>query len=280
MAQIISELLYSAIFWGSLGTTLVWWFRRRSRHRVVRGILLFPLGWIALHTAFAWYGFVIPPSGRLIDADTGQPHTNRRVIATWISYPLALWTSYCSGRQAHLTDTDGDISFRFAPWPTLVFGTFVRGLNPEILGRIDNRALEIFPFPLTGNIPVDQYAPERDISWGPNTECKKQIAVQYSDSQILPGEANQFDALRREACIVGNAWTLTDLFMQDLSRGANRYASGGAPPLEIQEILRTFGQHGCRPGEGGVCVQAISKGTRDQLCAYYMTIRGPQDAVQ
>ena len=277
MAQAFSEFLYSAILWGSLATALLWWLWRRYRHRVVRGILTVPLAWVGIHTAFAWYGFVIPPSGRLIDAETGQPYANRRVIATWISYPLALWTSYCSGRQAHLSDAEGDISFRFAPWPTLIVGTFFRGLNPEILGRIDNRDMAIFPGPLFGEIPVSQYAPERDTSWFPNTECKKLIAVQYSGSQPLPGEVNQFEAMRHEACVAGNAWTLTDLFMRDLDRGAARYTSGGAPPLAIQQRLLTLGGHGCRPGEGGVCAQAISKEVRDQLCAYYITLRVRED---
>jgi len=280
MAQSISEFLYSAILWGSLATTLTWWMWRRLTHRVVRGILTLPLGWIALHTVFAWYGFLIPPSGRLVDAETGQPHANRRVIATWTSYPLALWTSYCSGRQAHLTDAEGDISFRFAPWPTLVFGTFARGLNPEILGRIDNRSVAISPIPLLGEIPVSQYVPERKLSGDPITDCRKHIAVQYSGSRALPGEVNQFDAMLHEACVAGNTWTLTDLFMLDLDRGAARYTSGGAPPPEIQNLLRTFGGHGCPPGEGGVCAQTISKEMRDQLCAYYITLRAPEETEQ
>jgi len=280
MAQNISEILYSAILWGSLGTALIWWLWRRSTRRVIRLILIMPLGWIALHTAFAWYGFVIPPSGQLVDADTGQPHANRRVIATWISYPLSLWTSYCSGRQAHLTDAEGDFAFRYAPWPTLIFGTFVRGLNPEILGRLDNRSTALFPVPLIGDIPVDQYASGRNTSRGPNTECKKHIAVQYSGSQTLPGEVSQFIAMRREACVARNIWTLTDLFMLDLSRDAHRYTFGVAPPTAIQNLLRTFGESGCRTAEGGICAQYISTAVRDQLCAYYITLALPEDVKQ
>lgn len=279
MAQFISEFFYSAILWGSLGTALTWWLWRRFSSPLARSFLALPLGWIALHTAFAWYGFVIPPSVRLIDAESGHAHANRRVIATWISYPLALWTSYCSGRQAHLTDAEGDVSFRFAPWPTLVFGTLARGLNPDILGRIDNPALAIFPIPLFGETQVYHYAPHRSISGSPNTECKKTMAVQYSDSRTLLGEVNQFEVVLNEACVARNPLTLTDLFMQDLDRGAARYTSSGAPPLAVQRLQRTLGGHGC-PGEGGVCAQFIPGGIRDQLCAYYITLRGPEHAKQ
>lgn len=291
MAQFISEFFYSAILWGSLGTAVTWWLWRRCSS-VARAFLTLPLAWIALHTAFAWYGFVIPPSVRLVDAESGQPHTNRRVIATWISYPLALWTSYCSGRQAHLTDAEGDVSFRFAPWPTLVVGTLARGLNPEILGRIDNRTSATFPLPLFGETRVHHYAPHRGISGGPNTGCKKSIAVQYSGSENLAGEINQFEIMLNEACLTSNPLTLTDLYMQDLVRGAARHTSSGAPPLAIQRLFRTFGGHGCRtsgiPGglsfalssreEGGICAQAIPRGVRDQLCAYYVTLRAPEHA--
>jgi hypothetical protein len=273
MGQSLSEFLYSAILWGSLGTALTWWLWRSSKNHLVRRILIVPLVWTVLHTAFAWYGFVVPPSGRLTDTATGQPHPNRRVIATWFSYPIALWTSYCSGRQAHLSDSEGNFSFRFAPWPTLVFGSVVRGLNPEILGRIDNRSSAVFPLPLFGDILTEPYVPEHDISWFPNTECKEQIAVQYPDAHVLPGEANQFEAMRREACVVGSPWTLTDLFMLDLSRAAEHLTSAVAPPVAIQELLRTFGQHGCRPGAGGVCARPISDQERALLCAYYGTLR-------
>lgn len=272
MAQVISEFFYSAILWGSLVTAVTWWLWRRCSG-ITRAFLTLPLVWIALHTAFAWYGFVIPPSVRLVDAESGHPHTNRRVIATWISYPLALWTSYCSGRQAHLTDAEGDVSFRFAPWPTLVVGTLARGLNPEILGRIDNRTSATFPLPLFGETRVHHYMPDRDTSWFPNTGCKRTIAAQYPGSETLPGEVNQFEAMLDEACVTNNPLTLTDLYMRDLARAAARYAPNLTSPLAIQVGLRTFGGHGCAPGEGGVCAEAIPQEVRNEFCAYYATLR-------
>ena len=284
MNELLGELLYSAIFWGSLVTLLLCWLLRKISNRFGRAVLWLPLVWFVVHTVIAWYGFLLPPSGRLIDADSGAPIKNSRVIATWSSYPLSLWTSYCTGKQAHLTRSDGAFAFRFAPYPTLLLGSFYRGLNPEVPGRIDNQRGALMLAPLRGDVLIQRYAPGRETFGGVGGDCDIQIAPQYSDNlQPLSGEESPFEVMYREACIEHQPWTLTDHFIRDMmmrrpkvSGGYSGWPPKDAPPEEIQHLLlEELDPRGCPP-IGNECASSISSETHEKFCTYFATQRNGQ----
>ncbi len=278
MLSFLAEFLFSAILWGSL---ITWWFWRRRKTAIGRfrhGLLTLGMGWFGLHTAIAFYGFLLPPSGRLIDADSGEPIKNSRVIATWTSYPFTIWTSYCSGKQAHLTDADGDFAFRLAPAPTLVFGTLVRGLNPQVPGRIDNRKHALLLAPLWGDIPIQRYAPGRKLAGGPNTGCHVEILPQYDfNLEVLPGEEHPFEVMYREACVERQPWTFYDQYLQDMkmSGPAGRHAE---LPLNDPRLIAVFklrpliAPRGCPP-IGDLCASPISADVHDTHCVYFSWLR-------
>lgn len=270
-----SEFLFSAVLWGSLLTALLWTLRRRSARVSHRRLLAIPLLWIGAHTAFAWYGLLLPVSGRLVDADTGAPIANARVVSTWHSYPLGLWTSYCSGRQAHLTDAEGRFAFRFVPLPSLFAGTMLRGINPRVPGRINHRTLNTFPAPVLGDVEIQPYAAGRSVSrTGPNTECRAAFAPQYAGTAELPGELHPFDAMYREACVERRPWTLTDIFLTEMMMRRPKSATSTAPPAQIQAGLAELAGYGC---EEGICVRAVPEETRAMFCEYYGSVRSPSE---
>ncbi|MDZ4813072.1 MAG: hypothetical protein SGI99_10730 [Pseudomonadota bacterium] len=282
MNNFLSEFLYSAVLWGSLLTALLWWLRSKAKSRVSRGLLFLPFWWLVLHTAIAWYGVLIPPSGRLVDADSGEPIKNARVIATWISYPMAIWTSHCSGRQAHLTDGDGGFAFRFAPYPTLAFGTLFRGLNPKVPGRISNQKFTMLLKPLWGDVPIQKYAPGRWTSEiGPNTGCRVAIAPQfdYADG-LLPGEELPFDVMYREACIERQPGTFTNEYLYFMmqsssdSAGQRHVVSGLDDPkwIAVQELRPQIVPAGCPP-IGNLCAVEVSAKVHDAHCEYFSWLR-------
>ena len=148
-----------------------------------------------------------------------------------------------------------------------------RGVNPQVPGRINHRSLNTFPIPVWGDISIQLYVEGRSISRsGPNTECKKALAPQYSsDSQLLEGEQSPFERLYQEACIERQPWGRTDRFMGDMMLlRPNRTSSGSAPPLAIQEATRELVPTGCVEG---VCVSGISEPTREMFCEYFKSIR-------
>lgn len=276
MSAFLGELLQSAVVWGSLITLSLWWLRRRSTRPTPRVLMTLPLIWFGVHTAIAWYGLLLPVSGRLTDADTGLPIANAKVISTWHSYPLGLWTSYCSGKQAHLSDVNGRFAFPFAPYPTLFVGTMSRGINPRVPGRINHRSLLTLPIPVMGDVAIQQYAPERSESRsGPNTECKVALAPQYPNNlQLLPGEEHPFEVMYREACVEYRPSTLTDSFLTEMMlRRPHSVRTQQDPPQHIQDGLSELAGYGCTNGEGGICARAVSEETRDMFCQYYGTVR-------
>ena len=281
MKRLLAEFLYSAILWGSLATLLLWWLRRRVTNKWGQRFLFVPFWWLAIHTAIAWYGFVLPPSGRLVDADSGEPIKNTRVIATWLSYPMAIWVSHCSGRQAQLTDADGDFAFRFAPFPTLLFGTTLRGINPQVPGRIDHRELAFVLVPIWGKLPIQKYAPGRMTTHtGPNTECRMDIGPQFVyDGRLLPGEERAFEVLYREACIEQQPATFTVDFMRNLIETRPlRHDPKGLGGIEVipidigQAMTDDLQPRGCSP-IGGLCVYPVQPALHARFCAYAATQR-------
>ena len=278
MKILLAEFLYSAILWGSLATLLLWWLRRRVTNKWGQRFLFVPFWWLAIHTAIAWYGFVLPPSGRLVDADSGEPIKNTRVIATWLSYPMAIWVSHCSGRQAQLTDADGDFAFRFAPFPTLLFGTTLRGINPQVPGRIDHRELAFVLVPIWGKLPIQKYAPGRSLSeLGTNTECRVDIAPQFVQPfKLLSGEENPFDLMYREACIEKRPDTYTNSYMHNLMSSSADYAGYRFSEKDrsdprwqaVQKWWPFLGNTGC-PLIGGVCAAGIPPEAHDGMCEFY-----------
>ncbi|MDZ4812500.1 MAG: hypothetical protein SGI99_07755 [Pseudomonadota bacterium] len=274
MPIFLAEFLYSAILWGSLITALLWWLRSRAASRVMRGMLWIPMAWFGLHTAFAWYGFILPPSGTLIDADAGTPYARQRVIATWMSYPLSLWSTACSGSQAHLTDAEGDFAFRFAPAPTLVFGSLARGLRSMVPGRINQSKMRGLLVPLLGKQTVQRYVEGRSLSrQGESLQCAAYIAPQYPDTvQPLPGEADPFAVMLREACVEKQPWTQTDIFMFEMMRV---HPSSPAPPIDIQNEYGNMSLLGCQEG---ICVGVIAPHIREKFCGYFTSLQSPVGA--
>lgn len=275
MNTFFAEFAHSAILWGSVVTSLLWWLRRRGTRRIDRWILTPLLLWFAIHTAIAWYGLFVPPMGRLVDAESGQPLANERVVVSWISYPMAIWTTHCSGRQAHLTDAEGDFSFPLAPYPTLLVGTFARGITPHVPGRLNHRKLSRLLMPVWGDVRIERYRHDLNLSAsGPNTGCHEQFASQYPDNLVLlPGEAHPFARMFQEACIAQQPWTLVDAYMKDMMlRRPDRNQSSKAPPTEVQSALRELGAHGCASGEGGACAKSIDPAVRTVFCDYFKTI--------
>jgi len=282
MINFLAEFLFSAILWGSLITVWLWRRRAHSTGRLRRGVLTVGLAWFALHTAIAWYGFVLPPSGYLVDADSEDPIKNARVIATWGSYPMSLWTSYCSGRQAHLSDEDGHFAFRLAPAPTLIFGTLVRGLNPEVSGRIGIRKSAVLLAPLWGDVPIQHYAAgRRSNGTGPNTACKINIIPQYRGNRVLAGEEDPFEAMYVEACIEKKPWTFTGTFLRDMTWNRPNQTdpffavpgqpSNPVPPEILKRVYEELDQTVCPAG--GTCSSSVSPAVHRQFCEYFTSLR-------
>ncbi|MGD9582357.1 MAG: hypothetical protein AB7V26_01615 [Lysobacterales bacterium] len=319
MSLAISEFLYSALLWGSLVTGLLWWLRRRMRPGIARKLLWLPLGWFGLHTLYAWYGFLVPISGRLIDADSGAPFARVRVYANWTSYPTSLGSFFyngCSGQQAHVSDADGRFAFRFAPYPTLVYGVLLRGLSPRVPGRIGIGKLGGFWEPLLGDMPFQRYAPGRStkIQW-PNSGCDMTVAPQYDalhrgimgdwllpddehpfdvpsyrsgfrravSGTTRPAEEHPFEVLYREACVERQPWTFNDEYLRWLvwSRpfGQNRLGLWTVPPPALPEDIQGLVQEQLEPrgcSDGGSCAYAVAPEVHDRLCAFLTTERKQQ----
>ena len=280
MRTFLFEFLFSAVLWGSLFTWWLWRWRGRVESGLARKLLCLPLAWIGLHTALAWYGFVLPPSGRLVDADNGAPIKNTRVTTSWVSYPMSLWNTICSGEQAHLSDENGEFAFRFAPMPTLLFGTFYRSQLIRAPGRVlEGRGA--FPLmPLIGTVPISHFTPNaRIMGDGPFWQCELVIGPGAS-SHLLPGEEHAFDVMYRDACVEKQAWTLTDVFIQEMMRYA--FLKGRADPMGflsrlplppfLRDELRRLQPVGCRPA-GGLCASSINPNDRDQFCRYFTKLQ-------
>jgi len=290
----IDEFLYSAILWGSLVTLLLWWLRRQLKNRAGRWLMALPLAWFALHTAIAWYGFVWPPSGRLIEADSGAPIRNTRVIATWISYPMTIWTMHCSGRQAHLSGADGAFAFRYAPYPTLFVGVGFRGLRPLVPGRVQTGKAGRPWTLLRGDIAIKKYAPGREtLDDSQTTECKVDIAPQFTYEQVndrsyalLPGEEHPFEVMYREACVERQPGSFTNSYLHFMSVSSIRTMGAAYANLQpeeprilaLREARKQTGQVGC-PG-GGVCAAAVTPDVHDTYCTYFSWVRELQGGLQ
>ncbi|MGD9582355.1 MAG: carboxypeptidase-like regulatory domain-containing protein [Lysobacterales bacterium] len=289
MSQSLSEFLYSALLWGTLITGLLWWLRGRTRISLVRKLLWLPLLWIGLHTANAWYGFLVPISGRLVDADSGQPLAGVRVYAHWSSIPLSPWYSTCSGEQAHASDAEGRVAFRFVPYPSLVFGVVFRGLDPRVPGRVGMGKAAFFLVPLLGEMRFQRFAPGRSMAYqGSTSGCDGTIAPQFVpfpkgqvNRTLLPGEEHPFEFLFREACIERQPWTYTDQYMRELiwkrpysqdQFGQWTVAPQPMPSDLYRSIQEQLDPRGCPP-IGDACAYAVSPELHDQLCEFVSTER-------
>lgn len=214
----LAEFLYSAILWGSLVSWLLWKGLRRWRNIWCYLILGGPFLWLSLHTAIAWYGFFFPPMGRVLDDSPDRPMKGERVIATWVTYPMGLWTSHCSGRQVHLTDAEGSFAFRFAPWPTLVWGGMMRGVNSRIAGRVGESTLDMFwRWPHGDRIAKRFTSSDQNRYVGQNTICRVYLypmhgVAEYPTAPGLP----EFRRLYQELCIDRSDWALNSSLLTDM----------------------------------------------------------------
>jgi len=288
MSQFLSEFLYSALLWGSLITGVLWWLRGRARIGIVRKLLWLPLFWFGLHTLNAWYGFLVPMSGRLVDADSGQPIPRVRVYANWESIPLSIWYNFCSGEQAHASDAEGRFAFRFVPYPSLVYGALARRLDPRVPGHIHWDKYGYFWKPLLGDMVFQHHAPGRKVSGESHYGCDGTVAPQsvillpkgQVNRALLPGEEHPYEVLFREACIERQPWTFNNSFLNDLVRNRpysqNWYGLWLPPPSISAESFRIFqeplAQWGCVPA-GGICTRAVTPELHDRLCELLSTER-------
>ncbi len=294
MNTVLAEISYSAILWGSLIVALLWYVRSRIRHEFSRVLLWIPLGWFGLHTVIAWYAFFIPPGGRLIDAATGVPIGNRRVVTTWISYPIPIiGISTCTGRQAHLTKEDGTFAFRFAPYATLFSGTYRRFVNPMVPGHYDESWDGYWLTPPRGDMRARRYFVGRqNVPMPIGKWCEFSSTPQYEYGApyvskqrpagivgLLPGEEPPFDATYREACIEKRDWTLNYIYMKAMLDEARysgpRLELGGglpiAPPASMQYEMDQIAI-GC-DAHNGTCTKAIVPEVRESFCGYMAEVR-------
>lgn len=218
MPLALAEFLYSAILWGSLISWLLWKALRRWRNVWSYLLLGGPFLWLSLHTLVGWYGFFFPPMGRVLDDSPDRPMAGERVIATWVTYPLGLWTNYCSGRQVHLTDSDGEFAFRFAPWPTLVWGSLQRGVNSRVAGRIGESTLQmIWQWPHGDRIVRRFSASDPNRYVGPNTSCRVYLYPMHTVAEYpTAAGALEFNRLYRELCIERAPWAANSSLLVDM----------------------------------------------------------------
>ncbi|MGD9582898.1 MAG: carboxypeptidase-like regulatory domain-containing protein [Lysobacterales bacterium] len=275
MRTFLAEFLFSAVLWGSLITWGLWRWRKHAQRGIARKLLVLPLFWFALHTAFAWYGFVLPPSGRLVDDTSGKPIPNMRVEVRWGAYPVLASIGYCPGFQAHLTDGDGTFSFPFVPMPTLFLGTLYRGLNPVLPGRVRNGRVEIFPVWLSGEIRIRHYQPGRaadDSATGAG--CKNKFLPQHWGG-LLRGEPHPFEVLYKEGCIEKKPWSYTNAFLREMNRlqsQPRRSTTQHAMPPEIVRLIREeLGNKFC-PDVRGPCVYEVGADVHDRFCEYFESV--------
>ncbi len=281
MIDYLAEFFYSAIFWGSIVTALLWWLRRKIENRFGRAAIWVLFGWFALHTVIAWYGFLIPPSGRLIDADSGEPIGKSRVVSAWISYPTSPWSAGCSGRQAHLTDDNGQFAFRFAPYPTLISGSLMRGLLMSPPGRVPEGKGDWSFKPLSGTTLIHRFKPGHRVTGNSvGTICETAVDSQENHA-LLPGEAHPFEVMYREACVERQPSTLTDAYLREMMRLRSilqdsvwNWPPPDSPPTNIQQQQRKYlGLEGRCVEGSGVCASAIEPGLRDEFCVYFTSLR-------
>jgi hypothetical protein len=295
MNDFLAEFFYSAIFWGTLVTGFLWWLHRKNPKGFVGAVIWLPLLWFGAHTAVAWYGFFLPPSGRLIDADSREPIKNSRVVATWRSYPLPIvWIDYCVGRQAHLVDSDGAFSFRFAPYPTLLVGSMWRTVDPAVPGRhTDRRNLPPLSAP-TGDVLIRRLKPggSQVLVEQSDYYCHFSFAPQYFYSAqerhkglhfarvgLLPGEEHPFETTYREACIERHEATLAGNYMRGMmivSRLTGRNLKSETPLLPIPPVVEqafALPDPAQCPLGFGRCEDKVTPELRAQFCEYFAGIR-------
>ncbi len=276
MLTFLAEFLFSAVLWGSL---LTWWlWRRRKRAQGFGAWLLWlPLAWFGLHTAFAWYGFILPPSGRLVEDESGKPIPNARVEAIWsTAYPVLVMLGKCAGFQAHLTDANGTFSFPFAPLPTLFLGTLVRGLQPMPPGRVLNGRTRIFPLWLRGEIRIRHYEAGKPWTDSHSGGCESKFLPQHWGG-LLRGEAYPFSVAYREACVEHQPWTLTNFYNWDLWRYATvkgwhdpkEWVSLPQLPPALSVKFNALHIGPCLSPDGGACAMAIDPALRAEMCSYF-----------
>lgn len=285
-----AEFLSSAILWGSLITGVLWWLRKRYTKPWPRRFLFLPFWWFVIHTAIAWYGFILPPSGTLLEADTGEPIKNTRVISTWISYPRSLWHTYCSGRQIHLTNEKGRFAFPLAPYTTLFYGVVLRGINPSVPGRIGNRQLNFSPIPIMHVFKMQRFAAGREANQSKaNTGCNSINPPRpHIDPVILPGEDDPFEVMYREACIEKRVDTFTDQYMQNMeriyyfnSRAVRPKSIRNNPHITaVQSIWPQITAQAACPNGGGLCASEIDAHAHQVMCDYFTWLKTPEGKPQ
>lgn len=291
MANTLREILYSAILWGSLITWGLWRLRRAVHGDWGRIAVWSALFWFGWQTAVAWLDFVLPPSVRLIEADTGKPIANRRAVLTWHSYPIPLiWLNFCTGRQAHLSDADGHVAFRFTPYPALLSGTLSRDLDTIVPGRFRRSIETDLLAPIRGDLPMERLG----IGGGHTSNfgyssCDFNYRPQYyydasghpwaSRVGLLPGEESAFDTTYREACVEQQPGTLHWAYMEEIVLSARPFAWKGqrdrprvALPAELEQGLASFLDDRC-DSHYRDCTRPVTPQVRAQFCSYVKEVR-------
>jgi len=278
MLTFLAEFLFSAVLWGSLITWWLWRRRKRAQSGIARKLLWLPLFWFGLHTAFAWYGFVLPPAGRLVEDQSGQPIPNARVETNWGTFPVMALIGDCPGFQAHLSDAEGDFSFRFAPVPTLFLSPAWRTIMPQVPGRFLTGRAVFFPKWLRGEMRIRHYQAGHSAGRFMGGSCQRKFLPQNWGWR-LRGEEEPFSAVYREACVEQQPWTLMDLFIRDLMRYAivkgmhdpKRFVSRLPMPPALNAKFNAIRPGACG-SEEGVCATAIDPALRAEICSYFTNL--------
>ncbi|AVP96202.1 hypothetical protein C7S18_02895 [Ahniella affigens] len=265
-STLVFEFLTSAVLWGTLVTILVIRLRNALDPGWRRKFVSVGLAWVALHTGIAWYLLVLPTSGTIVESTTGQPISGVRVDNYWHTYPIGIFVTACSGRQARVTDAGGHFSFPFVPVTSLLMGTFYRSVMPKVEGRLKTARNSFIPYPLRGEIPIfafdskadgatQSFARGCDVLLGPSVKNGK-----------LPGQRSALSFLFSEACVEKRAHTRTDRYLLELISESNLVRS--PPSVRLQELYMQLlgGARGPCVGGGGRCVLAASEQEANSVC--------------
>jgi len=184
---------------------------------------------------------------------------------------LSLWTTVCSGEQAHLSGEEGYFFFPLAPMPTLFFGTLYRGQLIQAPGRLIAGRGAIPLKPILGTVPISRYKPNSSRSVTGLWQCEVVIGPRAS-KDLFRGETHPFEVLYREGCIEKRPWSYNNAFLRDMDRLESQPRRAGLqrpPSLELGRLLREeLGGRSC-PSVNGSCVYAVSADLHDRFCAHF-----------
>jgi len=289
MPDFLYEFFYSALLWGSLVTWGLWRLRKHIHGGYSGMALWLVLVWFGWHTAVAWFDFVLPPGARLIAAESGQPLAAKRAVLTWHSYPIPIiWLNFCTGRQAHLTDGRGKVSFRFTPYPSLISGTFSRSLQMVVPGRVDESKESTLLMPIRGDMKTSRLEGGGGGYGHDSISCYRYRPQYYYHQNtrqpwarragLLPGEEDPFEITFREACIeqqdwTRNYWYIDKMMFHTPSLGGRRDQEPPMPlPEPLEQFLKEYGDKPC-DRRYGTCERRISPARHAEFCAYFSDLR-------